>query len=216
MKIQTILLSLLLLLIPFTGCIDKADYLESEYCESGYQEHEAEGSVPSTSYSGGSLEPIKDEDCEGWKNNIALEAGDYHVIDSRYYNDSSVTLQFQSDTVVGANHSSFINYFTLTETSYHDFVGCDPFNPINVYDESTRFPNSSSDDDASWTNIRYLRHHLHFADIGAYDEPIYLVVDNWHCMDEKADGTPVGEVYVDYWVGINHNATEYFSSYYDD
>jgi len=216
MKYHVLLISLLLV-IPFAGCIDKDAWIDSEYCHNGYQLHEMGGTSLGGSVESAGTEPIDDGDCEGWENSIALEAGGYHMIDSRNYHHSSVTLQFQSDTVEGANHSSLINYFTLTETNYHDFVECEPFNPIDVYDESDRFPDhlETTFESASWTNLRYLNHHFHFAELGTYDEPIYLVVDNWHCMDEKADGTPAGDVYIDYWVGINHNASEYFESYYD-
>jgi len=219
MKIYALLLSLLLM-IPFTGCTDKGDWFDSEYCYDGYQLHELDGTYPTSTVMSAGTEPIADEDCEGWENSIALEVGGHHIIDSREYNHNSVTLQFQSNTVEGANHSSLINYFTLTETSYHDYVECEPFFPIDIWDESGRFPNSTTREgasagDASFTSLRYLNQHIHFADLGTYDEPIYLVVDNWHCMDEKADGTLVGDVYVDYWVGINNNTSEYFGSYYD-
>jgi hypothetical protein len=147
-------------------------------------------------------------------------------------------VSFWSDIAAGANHTPNINYFSLTETNYNDFVACEPFNPIAVVDIYGIF--GAADSNSSWSTSHpwgdsftdiYLIHtntstnyhgfsdntiqhndnwwdEVHGGFGGAdYDEQIYLVLDNWHCEEEKYDGTAIGDVYLYYEIGVQTNAT---------
>lgn len=221
MKIQVLLFSLFLM-TSFAGCVDKSYYLNSSsFCmgDDEYTDDDDDGYDDSHG--------VRETNCEGRENSIALAPGEYHIIDSGDYNEYPVTLFYQSDTATGVNHTAAINYFSLTETSYDDFVACEPFNPIEVYDEYGRFGGGTNFSHLalSFTNDRTLpptdihsayseefnniTHNLEFSygseghDSVYYDEEIYLVLDNWHCEDEKSDGSALGDVFVTYRIGIH-------------
>ena len=179
-----------------------------------------------------STRKVSEENCEWEVNATVLTPGEFHLIDSDNY-EYSVTVWFQSDIAAGANHTPNINYFAMTESNYNDFVACEPFIPINVYDVYGKFgeakANTSSpyfedsytdislfDERASWNHVGFSDNTLlhnpyspletlgddldnNFAD---YDEPIYLVLDNWHCEEEKYDGTAIGDIYLNYRIGV--------------
>ena len=232
-RTRSLILILLLLSSTLAGCTQKGDYTYAEYCM-GY-DGTIELSETEEEYDGEDgwyYNQVDEENCDGWANSVALAPGEFHVIDSGNY-EYSVTVFFQSDIAAGANHTPNINYFSLTETNYNDFVACEPFNPIDVFDVHGIFGDADSSSQHwgdSFTDISLihtntstnyrgfsdntLQHNeiwwdeLHGGFGGAdYDEQIYLVLDNWHCEEEKYDGTAIGDVYIYYEIGVQTNGT---------
>jgi hypothetical protein len=207
------------------------DPYSTEYCMGDDGTVELEGSYAEHNGDDGwYYNKVDEENCDGWENSVALAPGEFHVIYSGNF-EYSVTVFFHSDLAAGANHTPNINYYSLTETNYNDFVACEPFIPIEVYDYYGKFGDPASRHHFAYWGESFTDISIIHANVSTnyhgfsentllhneywwgedgdwdYDEQIYLVLDNWHCEEEKYDGTTIGDVYIHYEIGVQTNGT---------
>ena len=189
MSTDKMLILLLVVLLPLSGCTGKPLGAESSdsYCI-GYQNPE-ETSV------------FYDEpNCEGWRNDIALEPGEHHVIDHQQY-DTNVSLYFESFSIPeenGTDERGNINLYSLSETNYNDYVACESF----LFIEEFSWQNTSA-------NHPYVASGAGFGDstiptmttFDSFGEDVFIVIDNWHCEDQPDDVETL-IVNVHYRIGI--------------
>ena len=147
MKIHALLLSLLLV-IPFAGCTDKYE---------------------STNY----------------ETQIILMPGDYHIVEqynSTHMAGEELIVHFATqgesgewglDDTSDAENKTRMNFFTLTESNFNNFVACESFLYISNF----------SKQDVSQNNVHPYRY-----TIVDHGEDVYFVLDNYHCnVDDDTD-----------------------------
>jgi hypothetical protein len=180
---------------------------------------------------------ISEENCDGWTNSVTLTPGEFQVIDSGNYEYSVTvffhsdiaaganhTPNLNYFALTETNYNDFVACELFIPIDVVDIYG--KFGAADSNSSwSTSHPWGASFTDIyqihTNTSTNYhsfshntIQHNPFWYDdtldgFGGedYDEQIYLVLDNWHCEEEKYDGTAIGDVYIYYEIGVQTNAT---------